>query len=278
MLPPAPLFPALSWPALGRTTRRIVAVVVLAASLAAARVDPAGASRVGTQPRGAITVSAAASLTEAFTAVGTRFERRNPRTSIAFNFGSSSTLATQVLGGAPVDVYASADRATMARLVEEAAVTTPPTPFARNRMLIAVKPGNPRRVTDVADLARLSRRGVVALCGPAVPCGVYATEVLERAGVAIPESRVTRGADAKATLAAVARGDADAAIVYETDVTAAGAAVDAVAIPATENVSAVYPIAPIAASANPRLAAAFVGYVASPAGRRILARFGFRGP
>lgn len=256
----------------------VVAAAVAVTSVGAARAVPALTRHPPARPSGSITVSAASSLTAAFTAIRTRFEQRTPDSAVTLNFGSSSALATQIARGAPVDVFASADRATMDRLVAGSQVRTRPVPFARNRMAIAVKPGNPSTVTAVADLARVAARGVVALCGPAVPCGIYAARVLRKAGVTIPESHVTRSADATTTVGAVAHGDAGAAIVYASDVTAAGAAVDAVAIPTDQNVVAVYPIAPVAASANPRLAAAFVAFVVSPAGRRILDRYGFRAP
>jgi molybdate transport system substrate-binding protein len=160
----------------------------------------------------------------------------------------------------------------MDALVAGGRVTVRPTPFARNRMAIATKPGNPQAIEAVADLTEV---GTVALCGATVPCGIYAARVLQKAGVRIPESRITRGADAKATLAAVARGDADATIVYATDVTAAGRMVTGVPIPEDANVTAVYPVAPLATSDHPRTAKAFVRFVVSPVGQRILARHGF---
>jgi len=120
--------------------------------------------------------------------------------------------------------------------------------------------------------------GTVALCGSTVPCGVYAASVLGRAGVVIPESHVTRGTDATTTLGAVSTGDADAAVVYATDGVAAGRAVTTVPIPADQNVTAVYPIAPLARSGSPRLAAAFVRFVRSATGGRILVRNGFGAP
>lgn len=247
--------------------------LVLAGLLAALVGSPAGAATAtAKKPSGTITVSAAASLTEAFTAIGQRFQKQNPKASVTFNFGASSALVTQIQGGAPADVYASADLTNMDKLVAGGQVTETPTPFARNQMEIAVKPGNPQKVTGVAGLASI---GTIALCGATVPCGVYAASVLKKANVTIPESSVTRGADAKATLAAVSQGDANAAIVYVTDVIAAGTTVTGVAIPPEQNVVAVYPIAPVAASANPKLAAAFISYVVSPAGQKILAKYGF---
>ena len=248
----------------------LVALVVAVATAFAAA--PAGASRPAAKPSGSITVSAAASLTEAFTAIGEKFRKRNPKATVTFNFGSSSSLVTQIQGGAPADVYASADLTNMDKLVAGGQVTTTPTPFARNEMQIAVKPGNPMKVTSVASLATI---GTVSLCGTTVPCGVYAASVLKKATVTIPESSITRGVDAKATIAAVAQGDANAAIVYVTDVMGAGTSVAPVVIPAEQNVIAVYPIAPIAASTNPKLARRFIAYVVSPAGQKILAKYGF---
>lgn len=235
----------------------------------------AGSARTGAKPSGSITVSAAASLTDAFTKLGVEFEKQNPKTSVTFNFGSSSALVTQIQGGAPADVFASADLTNMDKLVSTGKVSTTPTAFARNNLQIAVKPGNPK---NVASLASLKDVGVVSLCGATVPCGVYAANVLARAGVQIPEGNVTRAADAKATIGAVAQGDANAAIVYATDVKAAGSSVKGVVIPDDENTIAVYPIAPLAGSANPKVAKAFVEYVASPKGQKTLAKYGFLAP
>jgi molybdate transport system substrate-binding protein len=255
--------------------RRPSLVVLAAATLVVLTAVPARATRPTAPPRGSITVSAAASLTEAFTRLGQSFEKRNPKATITFNFGSSSALVSQIQGGAPADVFASADLASMDEVVSGGQVTSTPTPFARNQMEIALKPGNPERVKAVADLATI---GTIALCGAAAPCGVYAARVLERANVTVRESSITRGVDAKATLGAVSQGDANAAIVYTTDVKAAGTAVSGVAIPEAQNVAAVYPIAPIADSDNPKLAKAFTAYVVSPAGQKTLARYGFLAP
>ena len=258
-----------------RRVRRCLLALALVATVGALATAPAGAARRDAKPSGSITVSAAASLTEAFTKLGADFEKQNPKATVTFNFGSSSTLVTQIQGGAPADVFASADLATVDKLVSGGQVATTPTPFARNQMQIAVKPGNPDHLTSVSDLSGV---GTVALCGTTVPCGVYAASVLKRAGVTIPESSITRGVDAKATLGAVSQGDAHAAIVYVTDVKAAGATVTAVAIPDDQNVVAVYPIAPLTSAAKPKLAKAFVAYVVSPAGQKTLARYGFLAP
>ena len=227
------------------------------------------------QVTGTITVSAAASLTQAFTKMGTDFQKRNPGTTVKFNFGSSGTLAQQIQGGAPADVFASADGANMQKLVTAGQVTAEPTVFAANLLTIVVKPGNPKKVKSIADLAKLD---VDSLCGETVPCGKYADQILSGVGVVIDPSHITRGADVKTTLAAVTTGDADAAIVYVTDAKAAGTSVTAVPIPAWQNAYAIYPIAPIAASTNQDLANAWIEYTVSPAGQRTLRSFGFLPP
>ena len=224
---------------------------------------------------GTITVSAAASLTEAFAKMKTDFEKRNSGTTIALNFGSSGTLAQQIQGGAPADVFASADGANMQKLVTGKQVTAEPTVFASNLLTIVVKPGNPKNVKSLADLANL---GVVSLCGTTVPCGKYADQVLSGVGVTIDPSKITRGADVKASLAAVTTGDADAAVVYVTDAKSAGNTVTVVPIPTWQNAYAIYPIAPVVASTNQALAKAWIEYTISPAGQRTLQSFGFLPP
>lgn len=225
--------------------------------------------------RGEIVVSAAASLTESFTALGKRFRQRYPQARVRFNFGSTTALVNQIASGAPVTVFASADLASQDRLTQTGNVMATPRVFARNSMMIAVKPGNPLRIRSVADLASV---GTVALCGKTVPCGVYAASVLRRAGVTITESSITRGVDAKATMASVAFGDASAALVYATDVRAAGKSVTAVSIPSRHNVRNVYGISLVRGGANAAVGRAFIAYVLSPEGRQVLKGFGFLAP
>lgn len=224
---------------------------------------------------GSITVSAAASLTEPFTKIGDAFEAANPGSHVSFNFDSSATLAKQIQNGAPADVFASADEPTMKKLTDAQLTSAAPQVFARNHLTIVVKPGNPKKVTSLADLATV---GVVSLCGSDVPCGKYADQILKQGGVTIPDDKVTRGQNVKATLSAVADGDADAAIVYVTDATAVGAKVQVVELPDTVDVTANYPIAPLAASTNPDAATAFIAFVQSPAGQDILRAAGFLPP
>lgn len=225
--------------------------------------------------RGEIVVSAAASLTDAFTELGKRFTVVHPRVRVRFNFGSTTALVTQIQSGAPATVFASADLASQDRLVRSGDVVAAPRVFARNTLQIAVKPGNPQRIRSLADLARV---GTVALCAKTVPCGVYAASALARSKVVIPESSVTRGVDAKATLGTVAFGDAAAAIVYATDVRAAGRSVRAVVIPASQNVRAVYGISTVRGGPNRAVGQAFADFVLSAEGRTVLRKHGFLAP
>jgi molybdate transport system substrate-binding protein len=225
--------------------------------------------------KGEITVSAAASLTDSFTALAKAFRVANPKVKVRLNFGSTSTLVAQIRSGAPSDVIAAADLASVAKLVTSGHVVIAPRVFARNSMAIAVKPGNPKKVKSIRDLSRLN---TIAMCGKVAPCGVYGSTVLARAGVIVKESNITRGVDAKATLGAVVTGDADAAIVYKTDVLSAGKTAQTVEISASSNVKAAYGIAAVRGSKNGSLAKAFVDFVLSEQGWKILKGFGFQKP
>jgi molybdate transport system substrate-binding protein len=142
-------------------------------------------------------------------------------------------------------------------------------------MQLIVKHGNPLRISSVADLPKAS---VISLCAKTAPCGVYAATVLSRYGVAIPESKISRGIDAAATLNAVSTGDADAAMVYATDALLAKKQVTVVPIPVGKNVKAMYGMGVIRGSKNVKQAEAFVQFVLSPAGQKVLITFGFLAP
>ena len=221
---------------------------------------------------GTITVSAAASLTGAFGTIKDDFVKANPGATITINFGSSGTLETQIEGGAPADVAAFADEATMKKLSDKDLLAAPAQIFATNQLVIVTKPGNPKGIETLADLATA---GTISLCADTAPCGKYANQILQTAGVTIPTSSVTLGQDVKTTLAAVTDGDAVAGIVYVTDAQSAGSKVDTVEIPAEQNAIAKYPIAVIEATANRALANAFVEYVLGPEGQAVLKAAGF---
>ena len=222
-----------------------------------------------------ITVSAAASLALAYTEIGKQFEKVNPLIKVRFNFASSSSLVSQIQSGAPADVFAAADLASFDKLLASGNVVKSPKVFARNSMQLIVKPGNPLRITSVADLSKAS---TISLCAKTAPCGLYATTVLSRYGVVISESKISRGVDATATLNAVATGDADAGIVYVTDALSAKKQVVGVAIPAGKNVKASYGIGVIRGIKNSAQAQAFIQYVLSPTGQKVLSTFGFLAP
>jgi molybdate transport system substrate-binding protein len=225
-------------------------------------------------PTGSITVSAAASLTEAFTQLGRQFQKQNKGTTVSFNFGSSSTLEIQIQQGAPADVFASADITNMDKLAAAGDVSGKPVVFARNLLEIAVAKGNPKKIKTLADTLKPGVQ--LVLCAPTVPCGKFALQAYQQAGLTVP--KVPTGQDVKATLSSVSLGAADAAIVYVTDVKAAKDKVAGVVIPGAQNVVATYPIAVVRSSANAATARAFVKYVASPAGKATLLKFGFLKP
>ncbi len=263
----------------------LVVAVVVALVAAGCSSDGSGSSRGASSTRtttvsqldGTINVSDAASLTEAFGKIGRDFTAANARATVTFNPGSSGTLALQIqqTNGAGIDTFASADEENMNKLVAARLIDGAPRIFAKNKLIIVTKPGNPKHVRTLADLAGL---GTVSLCGPTVPCGTYAAQVLRAAGVTIPETKVTRGLDVKATLAAVTTGDADAAIVYVTDAATAGRTVGSVTIPDPQNAIATYPIATLRSSASRATSQAFIDYVMSSRGQATLRSFGFLAP
>lgn len=230
---------------------------------------PSASSSVG----GSITVFAAASLKDSFTAIGKAFEAANPGTTVTFNFGASSTLATQITQGAPADVFASASTKTM-DTVTSAGAASDPTTFAVNTMEIATP--NPQKVPvkTLSDLASASVKTVV--CQRDVPCGAAAVKLFEQNKLTVQP--VSEEVDVKAVLTKVALGEADAGIVYVTDVKAAGDTVVGVEIPTDENVTTTYPIATITSSKNAATAAAFMAFVLSPDGRKVLSDAGFSAP
>ncbi len=228
------------------------------------------APMAGTPMTGTLTVLAASSLSEAFGELGRRFEADHPGLTVRFNFAASSSLARQLEEGAPGDVLATADEVSMQRAVA-AGVVGPPVVFARNRLEIVTEAGNP---TGVARLADLARPGLtVVLCAPEVPCGRFAADVLARAGVSVEAASLEE--NVKAVLAKVTLGEADAGIVYVTDVRAAGAQATGVPIPDAENVVADYPLAVATAAANPAAAQAWVDFARGPIGQEVLGRAGF---
>jgi len=221
---------------------------------------------------GSLTVSAASSLSKVFPALATRFEAADRGTSVTFNFGSSGTLATQIVQGAPADVFAAAAPAPMAKVQVAGDLAGSPTTFARNSLEIVVKPGNPLGIHGLGDLPRAH---VVALCVLTAPCGATAGEALTRAMVHLLPTAVTRAPDVDATLAQVTTGDADAAIVYVTNAATVGTTAVGVPIPKSQNVTTSYPVAILRSTSNPALARAWMAYVLGPVGTAALRRAHF---
>ena len=246
------------------------ALVAAALLLATCGSPSQPAAQTGAALSGSITVFAASSLTAAFGTIGADFEKAYPGTMVHFAFAGSSTLVAQVQQGAVGDVFASADQSNMQKLVNAGLTAGSPSIFARNKLEIVVSAGNPRHVTGLADLGRSGL--VVVLCAPAVPCGHYAAQALQKARVTVTPA--SEEADVKAVVTKVALGEADAGIVYATDVKAAGATVQGVDIPDALNVIADYPIVVLKDSQNLALARAFIGYIHAN-GPRTLARYGF---
>lgn len=250
--------------------RRTVLLVVLALVLAGC-----ASGRDGTSS-GDVTVLAAASLTDALTAVGEAYEQAGPPGTapvrVRFAFAGSQRLASQVIDGAPADVFASADAVQMDRVVDAGLAAEEPVAFVHNDLVIAVAPGNPAGITEVADLADPGL--AVVLAAEEVPAGRYTARLLETVDVDI--SPVSREPNVRAVVARVALGEADAGIVYTSDVVAAGGDVHRVRIPPADNVAVSYPIVALRDAANPVGAAAFVDYVQSRRARRVFSAHGLR--
>lgn len=238
--------------------------------VAACGQDGPTASTVGDPVSGTVTVFAAASLTGTFTQLGKDFEAAHPGVRVTFNFAGSSALAQQLNRGAPADVFASA----APKNLEQVAGHGTPVTFARNRLAIAVPKGNPAGITGLADFADADRK--LAVCAEQVPCGAAAKKALDAAGiVARPD---TLEQDVKGALAKVRLGEVDAALVYRTDVLAAGDAVEGIEFPTSAQAINNYPITALPKAPNAAGGKAFVAYVLSAEGRAVLTRAGFELP
>src|SRR5262245_3949899 len=255
------------------------ACALLATSLVAAACggdddDDSAATTESTEaagPTGAITVFAAASLTDAFGEMADTFEEENAGTTVELNFGASSALREQILAGAPADVFASANTSNMDQLVDADAVDGEPDIFVKNQLEIAVPAGNPGNVEGLDAFGNADLN--IGLCAEEVPCGQFGREALANAGVTPAQD--TDEPDVRSLLTKVEAGDLDAGLVYHTDVLAAGDEVEGVEVPDEFNVIAEYPLAALSASGNAELASAFVEFVLSDEGQSILESYGF---
>jgi molybdate transport system substrate-binding protein len=229
----------------------------------------------GTAERAELTVSGASSLTDAFGDIGGAFESENPGVTVTFNFGPSDGLATQINDGAPVDVFASASPTWMDSVQDEGPGVSDRADFAKNRLTIIVPADNPAGIDGIDDLTEDGLKLVIAAEG--VPAGDYAREIFQNAGIwkAAMANVVSNAEDVRAVVTSVASGDADAGIVYVTDVTADVAdQVTQIEIPDDINVIATYPIAVVNDSKETDLAKRFIDYVLGP-GQQTLAGHGF---
>lgn len=224
---------------------------------------------------GELTVYAAASLTASFNALAARFHDAHPGVTVnPIDFDGSQILATQIVQGAPADVFASADQQTMATVQKAGLTASTPKVFATNTLEIAVAPGNPKKVTKLDDLADSKVQTV--LCAPAVPCGAAAQTLLTADGVKVTPASEEQ--NVTAVITKVSTGAADAGLVYVTDVKAAKGSVDGVPIPDADKAINKYPITTVKNAPHPAVAKAFLAYVLSPSGQKVLHSFGFGNP
>ena len=250
---------------------------VLTAALLTGVLWLAGCSNQPAQPQGEggeLTVFAAASLAVPFTVLAEDFEAANPGTAVRLNLAGSADLAAQILAGAPADVFASADEANMAKVVDGGMAAGEPEDIATNTLTIAVPPGNPAGITGFADLAGAGPQVVV--CAVQVPCGAAAAKLEEAAGVGL--SPVSEETSVAGVMGKVVSGEADAGLVYVTDVRAAGDSVREVPIPEAQQAVNRYPLVRLAGPADAGLAAAFVGFIRGPEGQAVLQEAGFGVP
>ncbi|MFD5453293.1 molybdate ABC transporter substrate-binding protein [Streptomyces sp. NPDC127100] len=255
----------------------LAALLVLSACSSSSDPDSgfaAAGSSSSAEISGQVTVFAAASLKESFTELGEMFEKKHPGTEVTFNFGGSDTLAASITSGAPADVFASASPRTMATVTDAGDAAGAPTTFVRNQLEIATLPGNPDRISSLEDLTRPGLK--VVLCDRTVPCGAAAQKALAKSGLKLTPASYEQ--DVKSALTKVELKEADAAVVYRTDVRAAGDKVEGVNFPESAEAVNDYPIALLDQARNAEAGKAFIELVKSAEGRKVLTEAGFRTP
>lgn len=253
----------------------LVAALVAVLAACSSATSPSGTGTGSSEPKEApLVVFAPASLQGTFDDLSSAFTAANPEYAVApITYDGSQALATQVTDGASVDVVAFADEKTLTPL-SEADLVGDPTIFATNTLQIAVAPGNPLGITSLQDLAR---PGVsVVLCAAEVPCGAASRTLLDDQGVSV--TPVSEETSVTAVVTRVSQGEADAGLVYATDVAGSDGKLEGVTPAGADKVVNRYPIAVSAKPASPRTAAAFETFVLSDAGRKILAEHGFGAP
>ncbi|MFF8021244.1 molybdate ABC transporter substrate-binding protein [Streptomyces sp. NPDC007896] len=238
--------------------------------------SPKSGTSASSSPKlsGTVTVFAAASLKESFTTLGKEFEKANPGTKVTFNFAGSDALAASITGGAPADVFAAASPKTMAIVTDKKDAATTPATFVRNQLEIATLPGNPGKVASLKDLTKSGLK--VVLCDKTVPCGAAAQKALDASKLKLTPASYEQ--DVKSALTKVELKEADAAVVYKTDVKAAGDKVEGVAFPESAKAINEYPIALLKDAPNAEAAKAFIALVQSTEGQKVLTAAGFLQP
>ncbi|MEU6537194.1 molybdate ABC transporter substrate-binding protein [Streptomyces sp. NPDC047000] len=263
--------------ATGAGAAALLALAACSSSDSASSDSAAGSgssSPAAPQLSGTVTVFAAASLKESFTTLGKDFEKAHPGTKVTFSFGGSDTLAASITGGAPADVFAAASPKTMAIVTDKKDTAAAPVTFVRNQLEIATLPGNPDKVASLKDLTRSGLK--VVLCDKTVPCGAAAQKALQASSLKL--TPVSYEQDVKSALTKVELKEADAAVVYKTDVKAAGDKVEGVEFPESAQAVNDYPIALLKDAPNAAAAKAFIALVRSAEGRRVLTDAGFLKP
>jgi len=236
-----------------------------------------------TQASVTLNVFAASSLSEAFGEIAKQYQGSHPNTKIVYNFNGSQILVQQLTNGANADIFASADTANMNKAIDAKAVSNPQI-FARNKLAVIIPTSNPGNITSLKDLARKGTK--IVLAAPAVPAGKYSIQILDTMAKSpdygptfesgVKANVVSQEDNVKAVVQKVQLGEADAGIVYRTDVTAAVAnQIKMIDIPDNFNVVAGYPVAVTQKSAHPAEAQAFVEYLLSADGQATLVRFHF---
>ncbi|MET8452698.1 molybdate ABC transporter substrate-binding protein [Streptomyces sp. NPDC005209] len=236
--------------------------------------DKSASSPASPKLSGTVTVFAAASLKESFTTLGKEFEKQHPGTKVGFNFGGSDTLAASITGGAPADVFAAASPKTMAIVTDKQDAVGTPVTFVRNQLEIATLPGNPHKVASLKDLTKSGLK--VVLCDKTVPCGAAAQKALEAGKLKLTPASYEE--DVKSALNKVVLKEADAAVIYKTDVKAAGDKVEGVEFPESAKAINDYPITVLKDAPNAEAAKAFIALVESAEGQQVLTQAGFLKP
>lgn len=249
----------------------LAAAAALTALLAVAG---CGSDSAASPEQRTLTVLVAASLTESFGALEKKFEAEHAGVDVKLSFQGSSALAQQIINGGKADVFASADETNMKKVTDAGLGSGSAEIFATNQLAIAVAPGNPKRIASLADLATDGM--VVVVCAPQVPCGSATQKVQKAAGVTIkPKSEEQ---DVKAVLTKVSAGEADAGLVYLTDINSAAGKVAKVDFPEAAQAINKYPIVALKDAPRSELAKAFVALVRGEAGKTELTKVGFRIP